>query len=206
MPARRGLPGPGDRRIYSADVDQAVNILGANKFRNAGQVCVAPTRFLVHEKVYSEFVEKFTAYAKNLKVGNGLDKDTRMGPLVAERRLHAIDGFVSDAIGKGAKVQTGGQRKGNKGYFYEPTKEILEQVHERLAKGGIFVLDEYNDEKYPGETLALKEVLARGIEAELTITGSGPALEKIKEQAQIVMNALENMLPPNKRAIHESMN
>jgi succinate-semialdehyde dehydrogenase/glutarate-semialdehyde dehydrogenase len=44
-----------------------------------------------------------------------------MGPLVAERRLHAIDGFVSDAIGKGAKVQTGGQRKGNKGYFYEPT-------------------------------------------------------------------------------------
>jgi len=104
-----------------ADVDQAVNILGANKFRNAGQVCVAPTRFLVHEKVYPEFVEKFTAYAKNVKVGNGLDKDTRMGPLVAERRLHAIDGFVSDAISKGAKIQTGGQRKGNKGYFYEPT-------------------------------------------------------------------------------------
>jgi succinate-semialdehyde dehydrogenase/glutarate-semialdehyde dehydrogenase len=104
-----------------ADVDQAVNILGANKFRNAGQVCVAPTRFLVHEKVYPEFVEKFTAYAKNLKVGNGLEKDTRMGPLVAERRLHAIDGFVSDAIAKGAKIQTGGQRKGNKGYFYEPT-------------------------------------------------------------------------------------
>src|SRR6185437_7456331 len=104
-----------------ADVDQAVNILGANKFRNAGQVCVAPTRFLVHEKVYPEFVEKFTAYAKNVKVGNGLDKDTRMGPLVAERRLHAIDGFVSDAIAKGAKIETGGQRKGNKGYFYEPT-------------------------------------------------------------------------------------
>ena len=104
-----------------ADLDQAVNVLGANKFRNAGQVCVAPTRFLVHEKVYPQFVEKFVAYAKNVKLGNGLDKNTRMGPLVAERRLHAMDSFVSDAISKGAKIQTGGQRKGNKGYFYEPT-------------------------------------------------------------------------------------
>ena len=104
-----------------ADLEQAVNVLGANKFRNAGQVCVAPTRFLVHEKVYPEFVERFTAYAKNLKVGNGLEADTKMGPLVAERRLHAMDTFVSDAIAKGAQVKTGGQRKGNKGYFYEPT-------------------------------------------------------------------------------------
>ena len=104
-----------------ADLEQAVNVLGANKFRNAGQVCVAPTRFLVHEKVYPEFVERFTAYAKNMKVGNGLEADTKMGPLVAERRLHAMDTFVSDAIAKGAKIRTGGQRKGNKGYFYEPT-------------------------------------------------------------------------------------
>ena len=104
-----------------ADLEQAVNVLGANKFRNAGQVCVAPTRFLVHEKVYPEFVERFTAYARNMKVGNGLEADTKMGPLVAERRLHAMDSFVSDAIAKGAKIQTGGQRKGNKGYFYEPT-------------------------------------------------------------------------------------
>src|SRR5215469_11486328 len=102
-----------------ADLEQAVNVLGANKFRNAGQVCVAPTRFLVHEKVYPEFVERFTAYAKNMKVGNGLEPDTKMGPLVAERRLHAMDAIVSDAIAKGAKIQTGGQRKGNKGYFYE---------------------------------------------------------------------------------------
>ncbi|MBM3645552.1 MAG: NAD-dependent succinate-semialdehyde dehydrogenase [Alphaproteobacteria bacterium] len=104
-----------------ADLDQAVNILGANKFRNAGQVCVAPTRFLVHEKVYPQFVEKFTDFAKALKVGNGLEADTKMGPLVAERRQHAMDGFVSDAIAKGAKIKTGGKRMGNKGYFYEPT-------------------------------------------------------------------------------------
>ena len=104
-----------------ADLEQAVSVLGANKFRNAGQVCVAPTRFLVHEKVYPEFVERFTAYAKNIKVGNGLEAGTRMGPLVAERRLHAMDTFMNDALSKGAKVQTGGKRMGNKGYFYEPT-------------------------------------------------------------------------------------
>jgi succinate-semialdehyde dehydrogenase / glutarate-semialdehyde dehydrogenase len=104
-----------------ADLEQAVNVLGANKFRNAGQVCVAPTRFLVHEKVYPEFVDRFTAYAKNVKVGNGLDPETRMGPLVAERRLHAMDTFMNDALAKGAKVETGGKRLGNKGYFYEPT-------------------------------------------------------------------------------------
>jgi len=104
-----------------ADIAQAVKAAGAAKFRNAGQVCIAPTRFLVHEKVYPEFVERFTAYAKNMKVGNGLEAETKMGPLVAERRLHAMDTFMNDAISKGAKVQTGGKRLGNKGYFYEPT-------------------------------------------------------------------------------------
>jgi succinate-semialdehyde dehydrogenase/glutarate-semialdehyde dehydrogenase len=104
-----------------ADVDTAVKVLSANKYRNAGQVCVSPTRFLVHETVYDKFVEGFTAAAKALKVGDGLDPDTRMGPLANDRRLHAMDTFVSDAVAKGAKVRTGGKRQGNKGYFYEPT-------------------------------------------------------------------------------------
>ena len=104
-----------------ADVDVAAKILSANKFRNAGQVCVSPTRFLVHEKVYGPFVEKFVAAAKSLKVGDGLDKDTRMGPLANARRVEAMEAFVADAKAKGAKVQTGGKRIGNKGFFYEPT-------------------------------------------------------------------------------------
>ncbi len=104
-----------------ADVDVAVKILSANKFRNAGQVCVSPTRFLVHEKVYAPFVEKFVAAAKALKVGDGLDKDTRMGPLANGRRVEAMEAFVADAKTKGAKVQAGGKRIGNKGFFYEPT-------------------------------------------------------------------------------------
>jgi succinate-semialdehyde dehydrogenase/glutarate-semialdehyde dehydrogenase len=104
-----------------ADVDVAVKILSANKYRNAGQVCVSPTRFLVHEKVYGPFVDKFVAYAKSLKVGDGLEADTRMGPLANARRVEAMEALIADAKAKGAKVQTGGKRIGNKGFFYEPT-------------------------------------------------------------------------------------
>ncbi|MGE0749825.1 MAG: NAD-dependent succinate-semialdehyde dehydrogenase [Variibacter sp.] len=109
-----------------ADVDVAVKILAANKFRNAGQVCVSPTRFLIQERVYNTFVEKFTTYAKGIKVGDGLDKTTTMGPLANSRRIDAMDGFISDAVQKGAKVETGGKRIGNKGYFFEPT--VLKDV------------------------------------------------------------------------------
>jgi succinate-semialdehyde dehydrogenase/glutarate-semialdehyde dehydrogenase len=104
-----------------ADVDTAVKVLSANKFRNAGQVCVSPTRFLVHESVYGKFVAGFTDFAKSLKVGDGLDKDTRMGPLANDRRVQAMEMFVADAVSKGAKVETGGKRIGNKGNFFEPT-------------------------------------------------------------------------------------
>ena len=104
-----------------ADVDVAVKLLSANKFRNAGQVCVSPTRFLVQEKVYEPFVEKFVKAAKSVKVGDGLDKETRMGPLANARRIEAMERFITDAKAKGAKVETGGNRIGNKGFFFEPT-------------------------------------------------------------------------------------
>jgi succinate-semialdehyde dehydrogenase/glutarate-semialdehyde dehydrogenase len=104
-----------------ADVKAAVKILSANKFRNAGQVCISPTRFLVHDSVYEEFVDGFVEQAEALNVGNGLDEGVKMGPLAHDRRLTAIESFVSDAVENGAKVLTGGKRKGNKGYFFEPT-------------------------------------------------------------------------------------
>ena len=104
-----------------ADIDAAVKILSANKFRNAGQVCVAPTRFLVHDSVYEPFVEKFAAVASGLKVGDGLDKSSQMGPLANPRRIDAMEAFVADAKSHGGKVRTGGNRIGNAGFFFEPT-------------------------------------------------------------------------------------
>ena len=104
-----------------ANLDAATKVLAAAKFRNAGQVCVAPTRFLVQERVFDAFVEKLTGAAKAIKVGDGLDATTSMGPLANVRRLHAMDSLVADALQHGAKLETGGRRIGNKGYFFEPT-------------------------------------------------------------------------------------
>lgn len=104
-----------------ADLDKAVSVLSANKFRNAGQVCVAPTRFLVHESVLEDFTERFTAATKAIKVGDGLDPTSRMGPLVGARRVTAMEEFVADAEASGAELRTGGKRVGNQGFFFEPT-------------------------------------------------------------------------------------
>ncbi|MEO8558547.1 MAG: NAD-dependent succinate-semialdehyde dehydrogenase, partial [Rhodospirillales bacterium] len=104
-----------------ANIEKAVKLLSGAKFRNAGQVCVSPTRFLVHENVYEKFVDGFVAAAKAVKVGSGLDKDTFMGPLANPRRVDAMQDFVADAVAKGATLRTGGKRIGNKGNFFEPT-------------------------------------------------------------------------------------
>jgi succinate-semialdehyde dehydrogenase/glutarate-semialdehyde dehydrogenase len=104
-----------------ADLEHAAKTLAAAKFRNAGQVCVSPTRFLVQEKLYAPFVERFVALAKGMKVGDGLAEGTTMGPLAHDRRIPWVEGLVHDAKARGAEVHTGGERIGNKGYFYQPT-------------------------------------------------------------------------------------
>ncbi|PZO78701.1 MAG: NAD-dependent succinate-semialdehyde dehydrogenase [Mesorhizobium amorphae] len=104
-----------------ADIQRAAKMIAASKFRNAGQVCVSPTRFLVDETVYDEFVGTFTEVARGIKVGNGLEDGVAMGPLVSERRVEAVGAIVQDAIAGGAELVTGGKRIGNSGYFFEPT-------------------------------------------------------------------------------------
>ncbi|MET0211071.1 MAG: aldehyde dehydrogenase family protein, partial [Burkholderiaceae bacterium] len=104
-----------------ADVETAVKQLAASKFRNAGQVCIAPTRFLVHESVYERFVDGFVKAAGAIKVGDGLDTASRMGPLANSRRIEAMQMFVDDAVAKGAKLLAGGKRIGTTGNFFEPT-------------------------------------------------------------------------------------
>ena len=108
------------------DVDRALESIGRNKFRNAGQVCISPTRFYIQEGVYERFAEGFAELAKSIRVGDGLEEETQMGPLIAERRLAVMEDFVRDAEAKGAKILTGGHRIGNRGYFWAPT--ILKDV------------------------------------------------------------------------------
>jgi succinate-semialdehyde dehydrogenase/glutarate-semialdehyde dehydrogenase len=104
-----------------ADLDAAVNVLCSTKFHNAGQVCVSPSRLLVHKRIYKSFVDRFVAAAKEVKVGDGSAKETQMGPLAHPRRLDAMEHLIGDATSKGAKIRTGGKRIAGKGYFFEPT-------------------------------------------------------------------------------------
>jgi len=104
-----------------ADVVAASRMLAGSKFRNAGQVCVSPTRFLVQEKLYDSFVDQFVAAAQKVKVGDGMESGTQMGPLANPRRITAMETLIADAAKHGATVRTGGNRIGNKGNFFEPT-------------------------------------------------------------------------------------
>jgi succinate-semialdehyde dehydrogenase/glutarate-semialdehyde dehydrogenase len=104
-----------------ADVALAARATGAAKFRNAGQVCISPTRFLVHRSVRDEFVRQLVDHAEKLKLGNGLAEGTTLGPLANARRLTAMGKLVADARERGAKVLTGGERVGTSGNFFAPT-------------------------------------------------------------------------------------
>jgi len=104
-----------------ADIALAVKAAAAAKFRNAGQVCISPTRFLVHKSIANDFAQAFAEHAKGLKVGDGLTEGTQMGPLANARRVDAMTAFTEDAVKKGAKLLTGGQRIGKEGNFWQPT-------------------------------------------------------------------------------------
>jgi succinate-semialdehyde dehydrogenase/glutarate-semialdehyde dehydrogenase len=104
-----------------ADIEPAAEMLARMKLRNAGQVCVSPTRFLVQEKAYDRFLAKFLDVVQGIRVGDGLVEGTQMGPLAHDRRIAAMQSFMDDANRRGAKVLTGGERLGSVGSFFAPT-------------------------------------------------------------------------------------
>jgi succinate-semialdehyde dehydrogenase/glutarate-semialdehyde dehydrogenase len=104
-----------------ADLDVALQVLTIHKFRNAGQVCVSPTRFLVQDHIFEEFVDRFSSNARDVKVGDGALSESRMGPLAHRRRVEAMETMVADAVTRGAHLNCGGVRLHNKGYFFAPT-------------------------------------------------------------------------------------
>ena len=104
-----------------ADIDAAIEGAMIAKMRNMGEACTAANRFYVHEKVHDEFAKKLTAKMGSLKMGNGLDDGVALGPLVNKEGLDKVVELVEDAVGKGAKVLTGGKAPGGKGFFYPAT-------------------------------------------------------------------------------------
>jgi succinate-semialdehyde dehydrogenase/glutarate-semialdehyde dehydrogenase len=106
-----------------ADVRQVAQAAVLGKFRNNGQVCIAPSRFYIHEKISREFGEAAVELAKNLKMGNGLQEGVQVGPMFEEKAMKKTKELIEDARGKGAEVLTGGgpSSKFDKGYFFEPT-------------------------------------------------------------------------------------
>lgn len=107
------------------NLDEAVEQSVVAKFRNAGQSCIAPTRFYVHRDIFDTFAEKVTARVAAMKVGNGLQEGMEMGPLFDQSQLDGVEAFVKDAVSMGATVLTGGKRltgsEYDKGYYYAPT-------------------------------------------------------------------------------------
>lgn len=105
------------------DVDPASTAAAcvAGKYRNAGQVCISPTRFYVQEGIFDTFTEAFVDRTKKLRVGNGMDPLTQMGPLANPRRITAMERHIADARQRGADIRCGGERRGNQGFFFEPT-------------------------------------------------------------------------------------
>src|SRR5215213_6418241 len=102
------------------DLEKTLDMVVPQKFRNAGQVCVSPTRFYVQRGIYDAFLKGFAERTQKVKVGDGLQADTRMGPLANARRPDAVGALIEDARSKGAKVLAGGE-KGDSGFFFQPT-------------------------------------------------------------------------------------
>lgn len=121
------LGGHGPVLIFAdSDLEQVLNTVVPHKYRNAGQVCVSPTRFIVEESVFDAFRDGFIRRAKAIKVGNGLEDGTQMGPMANPRRPEAIDRLIKDAVARGARLGCGGERLGNRGFFYAPS--VLSEV------------------------------------------------------------------------------
>lgn len=132
-----------------ADLDVAVKVMTSSKYRNAGQVCISPTRFLIQKDIYDTFVDKFVASSKSIHVGNGLEQGTNMGPLAHDRRLDAMQTIVHDAVEKGAKIETGGGRMPGHGYFFPPTVLTHTSAQARVMNdepfGPVSVMVPFND-------------------------------------------------------------
>lgn len=176
-----------------ADIDHAAETLAAAKFRNAGQVCVSPTRFLVERPVFGRFVERFAAVAREIRVGDGLQPDTRMGPVANVRRVDAMESLIGDATAKGAKIVTGGQRIGNAGYFFAPTVLTDLSTDMRIMNeepfGPVALMNPFDT---LDEALAEANRLPYGLAA-YAFTGAAPTAARLRDEVRAGMLTVNHL-------------
>ncbi|MFB6775536.1 NAD-dependent succinate-semialdehyde dehydrogenase [Streptomyces sp. NPDC056337] len=172
--------------IVCADADpvKAARRAAQAKWANAGQVCTSPSRFLVHESIVEEFTAEFVKAAETVAVGDGLDEGTTMGPLANERRLAAMERLTADAVARGAKVLTGGERLDRPGYYFAPT--VLTEVPEDAELmseepfGPLVPIVPFSD---LDQALATANALPYGLAA-YGFTDSAATAEKLSEELE----------------------
>ena len=177
-----------------ADLDRTLDLMVTGKYRNAGQVCVSPTRFYVQRSRYREFVDRFSARAAELKVGDGLEQGVQMGPMANARRPETIAAMVRDALGRGATLNTGGERIGQRGFFFAPT--VLSDVPEsaRIMNeepfGPVALINPFEDYD---EAIALANCLPYGLAA-FAFTGSADTALRVGEDIEAGMVGINTNL------------
>ena len=134
------------------DITDVVNGTVFGSFIASGQTCIAGSRLLIQKGIYDKFVDKFVEKVKNIKVGDPLDNNTQMGPVISEQQLNKIDKMVKNAKKEGAKVLCGGNIINNQlnGYYYEPTVLEVEphmEIFQEEVFGPVVVVHKFTDEK-----------------------------------------------------------
>jgi succinate-semialdehyde dehydrogenase/glutarate-semialdehyde dehydrogenase len=175
-----------------ADIDKAARVSAGAKFRNAGQICVAPTRFLVERPAFDRFVDAFTAATKAIKVGNGLEPGVEMGPLANARRIPALESLIADAVAFGGELRTGGRRIGNTGNFFEPTVLANVPTGARIMNeepfGPVAII---NPVETLDEAIAEANRLPFGL-ASYAFARSNAAIHAISQRVEAGMTAINN--------------
>jgi succinate-semialdehyde dehydrogenase / glutarate-semialdehyde dehydrogenase len=175
-----------------ANPEAAAKALTGNKLRNAGQVCIAPTRFYVQDKIYDRFAASLVENFEKVKVGNGLEPTSGMGPLCHPGRINSMERLITDAKSGGAKVLTGGKRIGNEGYFFEPT--IVETAEDKIALmreepfGPVAVVSRFSD---MDEGLARANGLPFGLSS-YVFTNSLERADRVASQLQSGMVSINH--------------
>ncbi|ABM60219.1 NAD-dependent succinate-semialdehyde dehydrogenase [Verminephrobacter eiseniae] len=188
------LGGHGAALVFAdADVLHAARTLAAGRFRNAGQVCIAPSRFFVHERVLDLFTAEFVRAAQATQVGDGLDATATMGPLASERRVQAMQAIVADALARGATLACGGRRIERPGCFFEPTVVLNPAPDCRLMQeepfGPIAPIVPFSD---LDEVLAHANALPYGLSAYVFSQNIGTAMAAARglEAGMVAINSL----------------